>query len=80
MKAEKFDEIVNELVLLSRTSYAHVVMSKCINYPIIINVDCKRIGRATGVMAEFKTIWKHKNIYIKTKRDIMVTCVISDVF
>jgi len=35
------------------------------------------IGSATGVMAEFKNIWKSKNIGIKTKRDIMVTCVIS---
>src|SRR6218665_3654495 len=37
----------------------------------------RRIGRATGVMAEFKKIWKRKNISIKTKRDIMVTCVIG---
>src|SRR6218665_1078522 len=37
----------------------------------------RRIGRATGVMSEFKNIWKSKNISTKTKQDIMVTCVIS---
>src|SRR6218665_880639 len=37
----------------------------------------KEIGRATGVMAEFKNVWKSKDISIKTKRDIMVICVIS---
>src|SRR6218665_1707452 len=37
----------------------------------------RRIGRATGVMAEFKNVWKSKDISIKAKRDIMVICVIS---
>src|SRR6218665_2637398 len=37
----------------------------------------RRIGRAIGVMAEFKNIWQSKNICIKTKRDIIITCVIS---
>ena len=35
------------------------------------------IGRARGVMSEFKNIWKSKSISIKTNQDIMVTCVIS---
>ena len=44
--------------------------------------DCSKeigrgIGRATGVMAEFKNIWKSQNISIKTKRDIMITRVNS---
>jgi len=37
----------------------------------------RRIGRATVVMSEFNNIWKSKSISIKTKQDIMVTCVIS---
>jgi len=37
----------------------------------------RRTVRATGVMAEFKNVWKSKDISIKTKRDIMVICVIS---
>src|SRR6218665_867668 len=30
----------------------------------------RRLGRAEGIKAEFKNIWKSKNIGIKTKRDI----------
>ena len=37
----------------------------------------RRIGRATGVISEFNNIWKNKSISTKTKRDIMVTCVIG---
>ena len=37
----------------------------------------KRIGRVTGVLSEFKNIWKIKSSGIKTKLDFMVTCVIS---
>jgi len=32
-----------------------------------------RVGKATGVMPEFKNIWKSKNISSKTKRYIVVT-------
>jgi hypothetical protein len=37
----------------------------------------RRIARATGVMAEFKNIWRSKNISVRTKLDIIRTCVLS---
>jgi Domain of unknown function (DUF6451) len=37
----------------------------------------RRIGKATGVMAGFRNIWKSKNINLATKLEIIKTCVFS---
>jgi Domain of unknown function (DUF6451) len=37
----------------------------------------RRIGKATGVMAGFRNIWKSKNINSATKLEILKTCVFS---
>jgi hypothetical protein len=37
----------------------------------------RRIGKATGAMAGFKNIWRSRNINVKTKLEILKTCVFS---
>ena len=37
----------------------------------------RRIARATGVMKEFRNIWKNKLISILTKLGIIRTCAMS---
>ena len=61
-------ENVSEFVYLGSLLTAYNDCSKEIN---------RRIAKATGIMAEFKNVWKSKSISVKTKLDIIRTCVLS---
>jgi len=75
-------ETIEEQIELEDIKIENVTEFTYLGSLLTYDNDCskeigRRIGRATGVMSEFKNIWKCKSISIKTKRNIMVTCVIS---